>query len=60
MLLVVCGCLSLCACELAPGQRDDDYVPLHPQYSSGLANPRHYMDKDDPNLQKLITSRYIQ
>jgi hypothetical protein len=54
----------LCSCELAPGSRDsafdDQYIPLHPQYSSGLANPRNYMDKDDPNIQKLISSRYIQ
>jgi hypothetical protein len=55
----------LCSCELAPGARDsafddDQYIPLHPQSSSGLANPRNYMDKDDPNIQKLISSRYIQ
>ena len=64
VLLAVLGCLSLCSCELAPGARDsalnDDYIPLHPQYQSGLADPRNYMDKDDVNIQKLISSHYIQ
>jgi hypothetical protein len=27
---------------------------------SGLADPRSYMDKDDPNIQRLISSRYMQ
>ena len=64
VLLALVGCLSLCACELSPASResayDDDYIPLHPQFQSELANPRNYMDKDDPNLQRLISSRYIQ
>lgn len=64
ILLAVLGCLSLCSCELSPASRDsasdNDYIPLHPQYGSGLANPRNYMDKDDPNIQKLISSHYIQ
>ncbi len=64
ILLAVLGCLSLCSCELSPGARDtasdDDYIPLHPQYSSGLANPRNYMDKDGPNIQRLVSSPYIQ
>jgi hypothetical protein len=64
ILLAVLGCLSLCSCELSPGARDsasaDDYIPLHPQMRSGLADPRSYMDKDDPNIQRLISSRYMQ
>jgi hypothetical protein len=63
-LLAVLGCLSLCSCELSPGARDtaadDDYIPLHSQMRSGLADPRSYMDKDDPNIQRLISSRYMQ
>jgi hypothetical protein len=64
ILFAVLGCLSLCSCELSPGSRDmasdDDYIPLHTQYGSGLANPRNYMDKDDPNIQRLIASPYQQ
>jgi hypothetical protein len=52
----------LCSCELSPGSHDSafdaDYIPLHAQYGSGLANPRNYMDKDDPNIQRLISSPY--
>ena len=62
ILFAVLGCLSLCSCELSPGSRDmasdDDYIPLHPQMRSGLADPRSYMDKDDPNIQRLIASPY--
>jgi hypothetical protein len=62
ILFAVLGCLSLCSCELAPGSRDmasdDNYIPLHPQMRSGLADPRSYMDKDDPNIQRLISSPY--
>ena len=64
ILLAVLGCLSLCSCELSPGAHDstsdDDYIPLHSQMRSGLADPRSYMDKDDPNIQRLISSRYMQ
>ena len=64
ILFAVLGCLSLCSCELSPGSRDmasdDDYIPLHPQMRSGLADPRSYMDKDDPNIQRLISSPYQQ
>jgi hypothetical protein len=64
ILFAVLGCLSLCSCELSPGARygasDDDYIPLHPQMRSGLADPRSYMDKDDPNIQRLISSPYQQ
>ena len=64
VLLAILGCLSLCSCELAPGARDDaiadDYIPTHVQYQSGLADPRTYMDKDDVNIQKLISSHYVQ
>ena len=64
ILLAILGCVSLCSCELSPGSRDsafdEDYIPLHAQYSSGLANPRNYMDKDDPNIQRLISSPYMQ
>jgi hypothetical protein len=61
VLLAVLGCLSLCSCELSPAARDDEgYIPLHPQYQSGLANPRNYMDKDDVNIQRLISSHYMQ
>jgi hypothetical protein len=64
ILLAILGCVSLCSCELSPASRDsaldEDYIPLHPQYSSGLANPRNYMDKDDPNIQRLISSPYMQ
>jgi hypothetical protein len=64
VLLAILGCVSLCSCELAPGARDsasdDDYIPTHVQFQSGLANPRNYMDKDDPNIQKLISSHYMQ
>jgi hypothetical protein len=62
ILLAILGCVSLCSCELSPGSRDNafdaDYIPLHAQYGSGLANPRNYMDKDDPNIQRLISSPY--
>ena len=64
ILFAVLGCLSLCSCELSPGSRDtasdDDYIPLHSQMRSGLADPRSYMDKDDPNIQRLVSSPYIQ
>jgi hypothetical protein len=64
ILFAVLGCLSLCSCELSPGSRDvasdDDYIPLHPEMRSGLTNPRSYMDKDDPNIQQLISSHYMQ
>ena len=65
ILLAILGCLSLCSCELSPASRDsafddDQYIPLHPQYQSRLANPRNYMDKDDPNIQRLISSPYMQ
>ena len=64
ILLAILGCVSLCSCELSPASRDsafdEDYIPLHAQYSSGLANPRNYMDKDDPNIQRLISSPYMQ
>jgi hypothetical protein len=51
----------LCSCELSPGSRDsDDYIPLHSQMRSGLADPRSYMDKDDPNIQKMISSDYMR
>jgi hypothetical protein len=64
ILLAILGCVSLCSCELSPAAHDsafdDDNIPLHPQYSSGLANPRNYMDKDDPNIQRLISSHFIQ
>jgi hypothetical protein len=64
ILFAVLGCLSLCSCELSPGSRDmasdDDYVPLHSQMRSGLADPRSYMDKDDPNIQRLISPPYQQ
>lgn len=64
VLLAILGCVSLCSCALSPGARDsafddDQYVPLHPHYT-GLGDPRSYMDKDDPNIQKLISSHYIQ
>ena len=64
VLLAILGCVSLCSCALSPGERDsaseDDYIPTHVQYQSGLANPRNYMDKDDVNIQKLISSHYVQ
>ena len=65
ILLAVLGCLSLCSCELSPASRDsafddEQYIPLHPQYQSGLANPRNYMGKDDVNIQRLISSHYMQ
>jgi hypothetical protein len=61
ILFAVLGCLSLCSCELSPASREsaDDYIPLHPQLRSGLADPRNYMDKDDPNLLKLGSSAYV-
>ena len=65
ILLALLGCVSLCSCELSPAPRDsafdeDQYVTPHTQFRSGLADPRNYMDKADPNIQKLISSHYIQ
>jgi hypothetical protein len=65
ILLAILGCVSLCSCELSPGSRDsayddDQYVAPSAQLRSGLADPRNYMDKDDPNIQQLISSRYMQ
>jgi hypothetical protein len=65
ILLAVLGCLSLCSRELSPASRDsafddDQYIAPHAQLRSGLADPRNYMDKDDPNIQRLISSHYIQ
>ena len=64
ILFAVLGCLSLCSCELSPGSRDmasdDDYIPLHSQMRSGLTDPRSYMDKDDPDIQRLISPPYQQ
>jgi hypothetical protein len=60
ILFAILGCASLCSCELSPEARDNDYIPLHPQFHSGLADPRNYMDKDDVNIQKLASSRYVQ
>ena len=64
ILLAVVGCLSLCSCELSPGARDsafddDQYIAPHAQLRSGLADPRNYMDKDDPNLLKWGSSAYV-
>ncbi len=61
IMLTLLACLTLCSCELSPAEHEDaDYIPLHPQYRSGLANPRTYMDKDDVNVQKLISRQYVQ
>jgi hypothetical protein len=65
ILLAILGCLSLCSCELSPASRDsafddDQYSAPQSQMRSGLADPRRYMDKDDPNIQRLISSRYMQ
>ena len=65
ILLVALGYLSLSACELSPASHESAFdeeqdIPLHPQMRSGLANPRNYMDKDDPNIQRLISSHYMQ
>ena len=65
ILLAILGCVSLCSCELSPASHDsafddDQYIAPHAQLRSGLADPRNYMDKDDPNIQSLISSRFIQ
>jgi hypothetical protein len=65
ILLAILGCVSLCSCELSPSSHDsafddDQYIAPHAQLRSGLADPRNYMDKDDPNIQRLISSHYIQ
>jgi hypothetical protein len=65
ILLAILGCVSLCSCELSPASRDsafddDQYVAPHAQLRLGLADPRNYMDKGDPNIQRLISSHYIQ
>jgi hypothetical protein len=63
--LALLGCVSLCSCELSPGAHesafdDDQNIAPHAQLRSGLADPRNYMDKDAPNLQRLISSHYMQ
>jgi len=62
MLLIVVGCVGLCSCELTPSYSDssfdeDHYVAPAAAPKSRLTDPRTYMDKDDPNIQRLISQR---
>ena len=60
ILLIVVGCVGLCSCELTPPSSDrsfdeDHYVSPAASSKSRLTDPRMYMDKDDPNIQRLIS-----
>ena len=62
ILLIAVGCLGLCSCGLMPPYSDNSYDEDHhvsPVASSNsrLADPRVYMDKDDPNIQRLVSQR---
>jgi hypothetical protein len=63
ILLTVLASIGLSSCELSPVAPDnafdeDHYVsPAEARAgNSQLANPRTYMDKDDPNIQRLIAA----
>lgn len=60
ILLIVVGCVGLCSCELTPASSDrsfdeDHYVSPVASPKSRLTDPRMYIDKDDPNIQRLIS-----
>jgi len=60
ILLILAGCVGLCSCGLTPSYSDssydeDQYVSPAPSPKSSLTDPRMYMDKDDPNIQRLIS-----
>jgi hypothetical protein len=60
ILLIVVGCVGLCSCGLTPPYSDssfdeDHYVSPVASPKSRLTDPRMYMDKDDPNIQRLIS-----
>jgi hypothetical protein len=63
LLLIVATC-ALCGCETAPAPYDSfddaDYVAPRARASSALLDPRTYMDKDDANIQKMMSSRLFQ
>jgi hypothetical protein len=63
ILLAIPACVCLCACAFSPAPRDaygeDQYVTPRHQTQSGLADPRTYMDKGDPDIQKLISSHSV-
>jgi hypothetical protein len=60
ILLIVLGCVGLCSCELTPTSSDssfdeDHYVSPAASAKSRLTDPRMYMDRDDPNIQRLTS-----
>ena len=61
-VLIVCASLGLCACEMAPVSQDsygEEYVAPEKTPAHGLADPRFYMDQDNPAMQKML-SHYLQ
>jgi hypothetical protein len=63
ILFALLASAGLCSCALVPDADDsydaDQYVSPSARTATypGLTNPRTYMDKDDPNIQRLISSR---
>jgi len=60
ILLVVVGCAGLCSCGVMPPYSDssfdeDHHVSPVASSNSRLTDPRVYMDKNDPNIQRLIS-----
>jgi hypothetical protein len=66
LLFALLTSAGLCSCALVPEAEDsydaDQYAAPSARMATypGLTNPRTYMDKDDPDLQRLISSRMFQ
>ena len=61
-VMIVCASLGLCACEMTPVSEDsysEGYVAPEKAAAHGLADPRLYMDQDNPAMQKML-SHYLQ
>jgi hypothetical protein len=64
ILLALLGSIGLCSCATFPISSDnsfdeDQYVTPRASFGMGpnYADPRAYMDKDDMNMQKLMSTR---
>jgi hypothetical protein len=58
--LLAALCLTgLCSCEMVPVDEmpSDERAAVAPQGRASLIDPRTYMDKPDPDLQRLLSSR---
>jgi hypothetical protein len=59
IILTVLCCIGVCSCEMAPVDEmpSDEHTAIAPSGHANLVDPRTYMDKPDPNLQSLLSSR---